>query len=56
MNARRKVILTRRRRARRHSHRPSIWVWVLQAVAGFVALVLLLNTSVVLAAAGTAFV
>ncbi len=55
MNARRKVILTRRRRARRHSHRPSMWMWLLRAVAALIVLVLLFNASVALAALRTAF-
>ncbi|MEJ2559651.1 MAG: transglycosylase domain-containing protein, partial [Anaerolineae bacterium] len=55
MNARRKVILTRRRRSRRHSHRPNFLVWLLRITAALILLVLFFNASAVLAALGTAF-
>jgi penicillin-binding protein 1C len=55
MNARRKVILTRRRRDRRHSHRPNFFVWLLRIVAALILLVLFFNASAVLAAVGTVF-
>jgi membrane peptidoglycan carboxypeptidase len=55
MNARRKVILTRRRRARRQNHRPGFFAWLLRGVAALILLVLIFNASVALAALGTVF-
>jgi membrane peptidoglycan carboxypeptidase len=55
MDARRKVILTQRRRARRESHRPGVFAWLLRGLAVLILLVFLLNASVALAALGTAF-
>jgi penicillin-binding protein 1C len=55
MDARRKVILAKRGLARRNSHRPNFFVWLLRGAAASVLLVLLLNVGVVLAAVGTAY-
>jgi membrane carboxypeptidase/penicillin-binding protein len=55
MNARRRVILTQRRRVRRLSHRPGLFTWLFRGVAVLILLVLLFNASVVLAALGSAF-
>jgi penicillin-binding protein 1C len=55
MNSRRKVILTKRRRGRRDSHRPNFLVWLLSVVLALVALVFLFNVSTVFAGLGTAF-
>jgi membrane peptidoglycan carboxypeptidase len=55
MDARRKVILAKRGLARRNSHRPNFFVWLLRAAAALVLVVLLLNVGVVLAAVGTVY-
>jgi penicillin-binding protein 1C len=55
MDERRKVILTRRRRARRLSRRPGFFSWLLRGVAALILLILALNASVALAALGTAY-
>jgi membrane peptidoglycan carboxypeptidase len=55
MNARRKVILTQRRRARRESHRPGFFSWLIRGLLALVLLVLLLNIGVILAALGTVY-
>ncbi len=55
MNARRRVILTKRRRDRRDSHRPNFFVWLLSSLVILVMLVFLLNAGAVFAAIGTAF-
>ena len=55
MDARRKVILAKRGLARRNSHRPNFFVWLLRVAAILVLAVLLLNVGVVLAAVGTAY-
>ncbi len=55
MDARRKVILTQRRLARRNRHRPNFFVWLLRVAAAVILLVLFLNVSAVLAAVGAAF-
>jgi membrane peptidoglycan carboxypeptidase len=55
MDARRKVILTRRRRARRQSHRAGPFVWVLRGAAVLILLFVLFNASVPMVALGSAF-
>ena len=55
MNLRQKVILTRRRRARRLSHRPGFFTWLFRILVVAVLLVVLLNASVALAAIGSVF-
>ena len=55
MDIHRKVIISRQRRARRDRSRPNFFVWLLGAVAVLVILILVANTSVVLATMGTAY-
>jgi penicillin-binding protein 1C len=55
MNSRRKVILTKRRRGRRDSHRPNFLAWLASAVLILGTLVFLFNASTVFAGLGTAF-
>jgi penicillin-binding protein 1C len=55
MNLRRKVLLAQRRRARRESQRPNMFVWGARILVAVVLVVLVLNVSAVLAAVGTVF-
>jgi membrane peptidoglycan carboxypeptidase len=55
MNARRRVMLTQRRRARRLARRPGLFSWLLRGVAALLLLVLLFHASIAGAALGTAF-